>query len=206
EMLRRREITTLVTWAHDPAHSNPAVGFDNRAAMAQMTRTVLNHGHRSVAVIMAHTKHNDRTTERLIGIRQEVSRWDLNPDTLPVVETTYHIDAAREAFRQIMAGPSRPTAIICGNDVLAVGALLEARAIGLTVPGDLSITGFDDMDIATIVDPGLTTMHVPHRDMGRQSAISLLTSLEHGTPIAPIRLEARLVERGSLGPVPSRGS
>lgn len=202
DLLRRHEIATLVTWAHDPNHPQPAVGFDNRAAMADVTRAVLNQGHRDIAVIMAHTDHNDRTSNRLRGLRDEMERWGISPDSCPVVETPYQIDAARRAFAQIMSADTRPTAILCGNDVLAVGALMEARAMGLSVPGDVSLTGFDDMDIATVVEPGITTMHIPHRKMGRQAALALLGAVQHETPMITTRLEARMVMRGSLGPVP----
>ena len=80
--------------------------------------------------------------------------------------------------------------------------MLEARDIGLRVPDDISITGFDDIEIAGIVSPPLTTVHVPHRRMGRDAArllISMLTGGDNG-PLEPIR--TRIVMRGTLGPPP----
>ena len=94
------------------------------------------------------------------------------------------------------------TAVLCGNDVLAVGALRQARAMGLRVPQDISITGFDDIELAQIAEPPLTTVHVPHRDMGRMAAQMLVAQLENGTAPKPTVLPTRVVRRGSLGPAP----
>ena len=98
-----------------------------------------------------------------------------------------------------MADDPRPTVVMCGNDVLAVGALRRAQEIGLRVPEDVSITGFDDIEIARIVTPSLTTVHVPHREMGRKAAVELVRILEHESDGVSVKLDATLQLRGSLG-------
>ena len=100
-----------------------------------------------------------------------------------------------------MSGEAPPTAIMCGNDVLAVGALKRAQQMGLRVPQDVSITGFDDIEIAEIATPELTTVHVPHRAMGRGAAEMLVGMLAGEDPAGSIRLEADVRLRGTLGPV-----
>ncbi len=81
----------------------------------------------------------------------------------------------------MLADPQRKsTAVICSNDLLAIGALLEARAMGLEVPRDLSITGFDDITLAAEFDPPLTTMKVDNAEIGRLAATHLLTCLGGG--------------------------
>jgi len=88
---------------------------------------------------------------------------------------------------------------MCGNDVLAVGALREAQKQGLDVPRDISITGFDDIEISLITDPTLTTVHVPHRQMGRAAARYLIETILSETPPSPIApLTTELCLRGTL--------
>ncbi len=198
----RRGIHAIIAWAFEPGRPQPAVGFDNSAAMAALTREVLALGHRQVGVISAGTGSNDRARKRVEGIRAALRAAGCAADSLHVVETTYAIDAGSAAFRELMARTPRPTAVMCGNDVLAVGAIRAARQMRLRVPQDVSITGFDDIEIATVIDPELTTVHVPHREMGRRAALALLEALETGTPPAPVELATDIRFRASLGPPP----
>jgi LacI family transcriptional regulator len=87
---------------------------------------------------------------------------------------------------------------MCSNDALAVGAIMRARDMGISVPDDISITGFDDIDVAEIVTPSLTTVHVPHRHMG-EAAATLLLNIRAGKPDQKsIKLDTRVVLRDSL--------
>ncbi len=86
---------------------------------------------------------------------------------------------------------------MCGNDVLAVGALRGARDMGLCVPEDVSITGFDDIELSRIVTPQITTVHVPHREMGRRAAEALIDMVEKRSAGASIELTATLQMRDS---------
>jgi LacI family transcriptional regulator len=99
-----------------------------------------------------------------------------------------------------MASDNPPTAIFCGNDVLAVGALRRAREMGINVPKDVSVIGFDDIELAQVAYPSLTTVHVPHREMGRLAAAALVQTLKDGMPLQKTRLEATPVMRETLAP------
>ena len=101
-----------------------------------------------------------------------------------------------------MSGKSRPTAVVCGNDVLAFGALLEAQALGLRVPRDVSIAGFDDLDWASQLPPGLTTVALPAREVGQLAADYLMNRLAGQTVPHATEVEVRLILRGSTGPAP----
>ena len=96
-----------------------------------------------------------------------------------------------------------PLELVDVFDGLSVGALRAALAAGLSVPGDVSITGFDDIELAGIVTPALTSVHVPHREMGRGAARILLALRNGERPETPVELEARIIHRDTLGPVPS---
>jgi len=107
----------------------------------------------------------------------------LSPDTLQVIETTYGHDQGAEAFTALMTREDRPTAVLCVNDVLAVGAIGRARDMGISVPDEVSITGFDDMELAQITFPALTSVHVPHREMGRLAAHAIVQRVKDATPL-----------------------
>lgn len=196
--LETQNVPALVSWSHDTQSSVPSIGFDNRKSMRALAERVIEMGHRRIAVITAATEVNDRARERVGGVRDALTAADFKADNLTVIETTYGIETGAKAFEQLMAISPRPTAVICGNDVLAVGAIKQARALGIDVPGDVSITGFDDIELATIVMPALTTVHVPHGDMGAGAARLLVEMVEGKTPGRKIELETELRMRESL--------
>jgi LacI family transcriptional regulator len=112
------------------------------------------------------------------------------------------VQQGRQGLRILMSGKARPTAVVCGNDVLAFGALLEAQALGLRVPRDLSIAGFDDLDWASQLPPGLTTMALPAREVGQLAADYLVDRLAGQAVPHATEVEVRLILRGSTGPAP----
>lgn len=199
EFLKRRNVPALVAWVFSKEHDLPSIGFDNRKSMYELTMAVLDQGHRDVAVISGTTKGNDRASERLAGVKDALRDRGMDVTRLAVVETPYGIQNGEDAMGVLMAAPVRPTVVICGNDVLAVGALRRAQQSGLLVPQDVSITGFDDIELARIVTPNLTTVHVPHRDMGRNAAIELINIVEKRSEGSSIELQTSLVLRASLG-------
>jgi LacI family transcriptional regulator len=198
--LETQGVPALVTWAFTPESIRPSVGFDNAAAIYEMAVEVINLGHRKLALISAETAMNDRALARHMGIQTAMTDTGLDPNALQFVETTYTIEDGAVAFEKLMQSPVRPTAVFCGNDVLAVGALHRAREMRIKVPNDVSIIGFDDIELAQVAYPPLTTVHVPHREMGRHAAIALANSVKNGTPIEALELKARPVFRETLGP------
>jgi LacI family transcriptional regulator len=202
EFLQQRGLPVLVTWAYDPAQAGVSVGFDNRRAMRALAEKTLDLGHRNIAVITAPLADNDRARARVEGIRDAITAHGLSVAGLPVIEIDYGIETGGDAFETLMQAHPRPTVVMCGNDVLAVGAVKRARMLGLSVPGDVSITGFDDIDIASVVDPALTTVHVPHRAMGSAAARLLIRMIEEDGAVASQELDAHVTWRDSLAAPP----
>ena len=196
--LERHQVPSLVAWSYHPEAHRPSVGFDNLNAMRELARSVIAAGHRQIAMISGKMLGNDRAQSRVEGVTQAMSESGLNAKSLTLVETTYEIEKGAEAFSQLMALSPRPTAIICGNDVLAAGALQEARRLGVRVPEQVSVTGFDDIELAQIVTPSLTTVHVPHREMGREAARELTAMVEGKSEGQSVCIKTRLVVRNSL--------
>lgn len=203
EFLAKRRVPALVAWSYEEGRSLPAIGFDNHLAMQDLTRAVLDHGHRHIACITAPMAANDRARRRVEGIRDVLSAAGMQADALTLVETPYGIENGEQALRTILTENPKTTAIMCVNDVLAIGALRAARSLGLRVPDDISITGFDDIEIAQLAEPALTTVHVPHREMGKRAARLLIEMLGSGATVDSERLPTYLQHRASLGPARS---
>ena len=200
EFLNTRSIPYVVAWTfqHDSDHTY--VGFDNRAAAGAMLQRVLSYGHRAIGMIAGLTTDNDRARDRLSGVRDVINRHSHEDVSLTVVEAAYSYEEGGKAAELLLSHSAgvRPTVLVCGNDILAVGAIMQARKMGFRVPRDVSVTGFDDIEVATVIDPPLTTVHVPHRDMGGLAAQSLLQMLRGGKPSASHELTPTIVERESL--------
>jgi LacI family transcriptional regulator len=185
----------LLTWSCDDRL--PSVGFDNQEIAALATHHLLELGHQKVGMISGHTRHNDRAKQRQEGFVAQMAKSGAisRPDW--ICEQALSISGGRQGLRDIWAQPSRPTALVCGNDLLAIGALLEAQEMGLNVPRDLSICGIDNHELAGEIKPGLTTVSLPTSDLGRIAAAQILRILE-GEPIPQKSLlPFHLIRRGS---------
>lgn len=202
EMLVKRgtPFVLMWTWREDCPWS--CIGFDNRIAAQSMSQRVLILGHRRIAMIAGIRTGNDRAEARVQGVSDALTDKGLRLTSATLVEAEYSLEAGAQAARQLLAVDPRPTAIICGNDVLAAGALTAIRDAGLSVPGDISLTGFDDIDLAHVLDPPLTTVHVPHRRMGQAAAQRLLAMAAGEAPVKHASFRTDIVERRSLGPPP----
>ena len=200
DYLRARGLPFVLAWAHRADSPHTAIGFDNLAAMAELTSEVLRQGHRRIAVISGICAGNDRATDRVAGVRQALRMAGLDTDGFAMVEAAYTFAAGAAAFGTLMDTPTPPTVVICANDVLAVGAMQRARDMGLAVPGDVSITGFDDNAVSTLVTPRLTTVHVPHREMGTMAAQELIGQIAEKRSGSSHRLESGLRLRETLAP------
>jgi len=180
---------------------HPYVGFDNRLAAQSLARRVIALGHQKIGMIAGISKYNDRSADRIVGVRDAMSEAGLDRNDLILTERHYTLTAGGQALEEITKFHPDVTAVICGNDVLAAGAILTARQLGIGVPERLSITGFDDIELASAVNPALTTIHVPHRRMGQFAAQKLLALRDDPTSrIESMEMETDLIERQSLGP------
>ena len=133
------------------------------------------------------------------GVRKSLTQAGLSlPPTL-VTEQAFNLEGGRLGLRKLMASRQKPSAIFCGNDLLAVGALLEAQRMGLNVPSDLSICGIDNLEISEAINPGLTTVSLPTQDLGRIAAQHMLSAISGEIIAAKSLLPFELVVRGSTG-------
>ncbi|MBR1219406.1 LacI family DNA-binding transcriptional regulator [Bradyrhizobium sp. U87765 SZCCT0131] len=202
-MLAQQDVPFIETWTLSDHH--PCVGFDNVAAGRQLADYLLDLGHVDIGVIAGRMRHNDRASGRVAGVRQALEARGLRLPTEWMIERPYRILEGRLAMKALLAAPTRPTAVICGNDQLAFGAIIEARASGLSVPADISITGFNDLDFAAFLDPPLTTLSVPADRIGIISGEYLLGRVLDRPVLRVNEIETRLVVRASAAP-PRKGN
>lgn len=193
ELLAQAGRRALVTWAHEAGAALPNAGFDNAAAMAPVVDHLVAAGRRRIAVLAGITAGNDRARARVAGVRTALARH--GRDLAALAEVRYSVAAARMALPELL--PARPDAIVCGNDVIAYGMLAGARAAGIDVPGDLAVTGFDDLPLSAELAVPLTSVAVPTDEMGSYAADELIAAVEEARPVRGRQLGVRLVVRAS---------
>lgn len=201
-LLERSAVPYVTTWTIDPGSPHPQVGVDYRAAAHDMASHLLGLGHRRFGLIDLPVRHNDRATGRLEGFRAAIKAAGATLPPSRTIECAADFANGEDGLRRLMALPEPPTAVLCGADVFALGALLTAPKLGLRVPRDISISGFDNHGISSMVEPALTTVELPVRETGLGAADFLLDRLAGRAVRTCTVFDYRLVPRGSTGPAP----
>jgi LacI family transcriptional regulator len=149
------------------ALGEPDVGVDNAAGIADMVAALVRLGHRRIG-FLAGPRALYVARERLSGYRQGLADAGLAFDPRLVVHTAFDRDGGALGVDLLRAGDVRFTAICCANDLLALGALQRLAALGIDVPSEVSVAGFDDISTAALTAPSLSTVRLPLREMGRR--------------------------------------
>jgi LacI family transcriptional regulator len=176
--------------------SGSSIQTDDAAAAADMTRHLLGLGHRHIGFIKGHAAHG-ASHLRTEGFFAAMRTHGLEPEPDLVVEGDFSSRSGVEAAERLLSRPERPTAIFASNDDMALGAMIVASRLGLNIPEDLSICGFDDSRTATLTWPQLTTVRQPVADMSGAAAELLIA--QKGAP-ERLLFDLEVVVRGSTGP------
>ena len=187
----------------EPPAGVPAVGSTNWDGGMSATRHLIELGHRRVGVISG-PKDVLCSRARVDGFRSAHERAGLTYDPDLIRWGDFYIAGGYEHAIDLLARPDRPTAIFAGADMQAVGVLRAARELGLSVPGDLSVVGYDNLPLADWFSPRLTTVNQPLRAMAK-TATSMMLSLAEGQqpPALRVDLATELVVRESTAPPPA---
>ena len=199
-LVRRYDIPVVITFVHVAAENLPAVGFNNFAAAYEMAAYLFGLGHRQFGVITSPVTANDRVRARREGLLTYLRNNGVLLPPACLVEVPYLMEAGREALRRIISAAPQTTAVLCTTDVLAIGAVAEAKRLGLDVPGRLSVAGFDNLEFASYVDPALTTVTIPAEDIGRTAADRLLDAFAGEELPQATEIPAVLAIRGTTAP------
>ncbi|MDE2410280.1 MAG: LacI family DNA-binding transcriptional regulator [Sphingomonadales bacterium] len=174
-----------------------SVYMDDAQAADDMTTHLINAGHRRIGFIKGHPNHM-ASDDRLFGYRRALDRAGIGYEPALVTDGEFDFDSGVAAARMFLAMRERPTAIFAANDDMAAGVLSVAHELGIELPRELSVAGFDDTTLARTVWPPLTTIHQPMAELARTAAEILIA----GGDITHRRLPHTLVERASVAPPP----
>ncbi len=182
-----------------PGADIPQIVVDNRAAAQRMTEYLASLGHRRIGYVRG-PADNVLERERFKGYSDGLRAAGLPFDGAFVWPGDYSLDAGAAAGDSILAREVRPTAVFSSNDEMAIGLMRTLISAGVRVPEDISVAGFDDIEFAAVVEPPLTTVHQPRRELGQTGATVLLDLLAGRAKAPRVRLKTELVVRGSSGP------
>lgn len=187
----------ILTWAYDESGRLPCVGFNHRKATAEATQHLIDLGHGEFAVISAITKNNERVRQRLAGVTETLEQNGLTLPAERLVEAPFSYASGRAALERFVATGAPPTAVVCLNDVFAIGAISGCASLKLQVPQDISITGCEDLEIASMVLPPLTTVRFPTVEMGREAGSYLVAKLAGQEPPLQQVFSTQLIVRAT---------
>ena len=175
----------------------------DRDAARQMVSYLISIGHRRVAHIRG-PQGNVEAGERLAGYVEALKAAGLPVEDDFIWDGDFYLGSGIAAAGRFLANARPPTAVFAGNDQMAMGFITEVKNAGLSVPHDVSVAGFDDIEYSVIFDPPLTTMHQPRAELGRLAASELLRRISGdatGSKPSRIRLDCELVIRESTQPL-----
>lgn len=196
EALRRLDIPIMETWALPRDPIDMLVGFSNTEAGQLAADVLYGKRYRRVAYV---GRRGGRGALRLRGFRQRCDELGMTLVNEFLVDNVTGLSKGRECLSATIEEGEPVEAVFCSNDVLALGCLMEARRIGISVPRDLAILGFGDSDIAAEIPPGLTTIGIDSAKLGRDAAEMLIARLSGEKVAVKLkRLDLMLTERGSI--------
>lgn len=194
----------VVVLAGDGEHNvaGAAVMIDPRPAANDVATFVVSSGHTRVAIV-APARWSGKWSERAVGLREGLIAAGLPPAGITTVSADVSVYGGRVAVDQLFTSnpnPSlRPTAVVCVDDSVAIGVIQRSGEIGLTIPDDLSVTGFGDSPAAQALSPRLTTARLPAEKIGHTAVKMLLSMADDGDAAATARvIAAEMVQGGSV--------
>lgn len=180
--------------AYNESASHPFVSVDNQAAAHDMVARLAGLGHRRIAFVTGPLAASDRARWRLQGARACARALGLGK--LAHLSMPAHTASSADCLRAALSGPRAPTALFCSNDLLATSVIAQLVGMGVHIPGDISVCGFDGVDIGALMVPPLTTVAQPNRQIGATACALLLARLR-GDPASSVRLPHRILDGGT---------
>ena len=201
-LLRTRKLPYIHIGTLDTPLNGYAAGFDNKKAIQLGVEYLVQVGHRNFGMIAGKTENNDRARDRVDGVVELLKRNRISLKKESIIEVPYQIQDARIALKKLLQINPSISAVVCGNDVLAIGALLEAQSQGIKIPHQCSILGFDNLELSRHIQPSLSTIHIDAIGMWSKAAHHLMSQI-NGINRLPRKIlaDVSLVIRDSTGGV-----
>ena len=202
DLLAQRNVPCVTTWATSEKPNQPEIGVDNYRAAFDVAQYLLGLKHERFGLILLPSVWNDRAQARLSGIMDALETRGITLPGNTLIERPINYLEGQIGIRHLLGLENPPTAVICGSDVFAVGATLECKRLGVSIPQELSIVSFDNAELAPLLDPPLTTVDLPIKEIGVRAAEHLLAVIAgHNMPIQSV-LGHQLIMRGSAATAP----
>ena len=201
-LLRTRKLPYIHIGTLDTPLNGYAAGFDNKKAIQLGVEYLVQVGHRNFGMIAGKTENNDRARDRVDGVVELLKRNRISLKKESIIEVPYQIQDARIALKKLLQINPKISAVVCGQDVLAIGALLEAQEKGIQIPHQCSILGFDNLELSRHIQPSLSTIHIDAIGMWSKAAHHLMSQI-NGINRLPRKIlaDVSLVIRDSTGGV-----
>ncbi|WP_127493625.1 LacI family DNA-binding transcriptional regulator [Paenibacillus glycanilyticus] len=180
--LQARKIPIVMISREASALEVDTVVADDYVGGLMAAQHLIEMGHTRIAILSEQLKVSS-ARERIRGFKQGLQDHRISFDDRNLVICDYMVEEGRRGAGELLGRGDRPTAIFCCNDVLAIGAMQEARSLGIKVPEELSIVGFDDTILAAVVDPPLTTVAQPIASMAKQAFQLMISNLDETEPV-----------------------
>jgi len=190
--------------AYNESADHPFVSVDNRAAAREMVQRLADLGHQRIALVTGPLAASDRARRRLEGARACARKLGL--PAIGHLAMPAHTESDLTVLRMALTRKDAPTALFCSNDLLASSVLSQLAGLGVRVPQDISVCGFDGVAIGALMMPPLTTVAQPSRDIGAQACARLLDFMQHDTPLESVRLAHRVFPGGTVAAAPAKPS
>jgi len=195
-MLSKMRVPIVLLNNQHPSEFAHSVMIANTEASIAATQHLIALGHRRIAYI-GDRNGRQSDTERFAGYRHSLDAADLPFEPDLVFHGDGSPEGGMEGIKRLRSLPAPPTAVFCYDDVTAIGALRQTRILGMRVPDDLSIVGFDDLPLVRYLDPPLTTVRQPMRQMGRLAMETLLDILAGSGTNHNLKVSAEMILRES---------
>lgn len=195
-VMERLRVPVVLLNNQHPSEFVHSVLIDNLGASYEATRHLVELGHCRIAYIGDRSGHQS-DTERLAGYRRALEEAAIKVEPALAVAGDGAPEGGEDAMAQLLSLPERPTAVFCYNDMTALGAMRRIRASGLRIPQDVSVVGFDDLYLSQYLEPPLTTVRQPMRQMGRMAMETLLHIFDGPHSTHNLRVEGQLIVRRS---------
>ncbi|WJS87074.1 substrate-binding domain-containing protein [Paracoccus sp. TOH] len=200
-LIAEQRVPLLALWNYLADSTLPCIGVDNREAGRLAAEHLVALGHRRIGMVFPVTFDNDRARDRKAAATAVFRAAGIALQDRWQVEVPYSIAQAKAACLELLAGEDRPSALLCANDVIAQGAIYAAARLGIAIPANLSVIGIGDFAGSAQMEPALTTVRIPARQIGISAGQAIVAAI--GQPDADFmirsRVELELIMRTSTG-------
>ncbi|MEM9330035.1 MAG: LacI family DNA-binding transcriptional regulator [Pseudomonadota bacterium] len=200
DLFRRRHIPFVFTSIWNGKSPYPTIGYDNHALAKLAVEYLISKGHQNIAVVHGPLLESDRTRSRKEGALSAQS----SNVSIAFFETDLSVSGGKTVVRSIKESGKNFTAILCFSDVIALGVYFRLQELGIAIPDDVSVMGFDNLDWSEFIVPALTTIYLPAAEMGHSVAEALMDHLETKEAMVSSEVPGHIVERQSVANRKSR--